>query len=104
MSERLEIPSSQLKEFCQRWHINRLELFGSAVGGSFAQDSDVDLLVEFDPDFHRTLSDQIQMQQELEELFGRDVDFIVRKTIEASPNPHKRESILNHTQVIYAEG
>lgn len=104
MDEILGVPTKKLEQFCHRWQIQRLELFGSALGGAFTRTSDVDLLVEFDPGFHRTLGDQIKMQQELEALFGRDVDFIVRKTIESSPNPHKRANILNDTRVIYVEG
>jgi predicted nucleotidyltransferase len=93
---------SEIRQFCKRWKITRLELFGSAVEGNFSKMSDIDLLVDFDRSFHRTLSDQIKMEEELEELFGREVDFIVRKTIENSPNPYKR-SILNNTHEIYIE-
>lgn len=97
------IPQVEIRQFCKRWKITRLELFGSAVEGKFSKTSDIDLLVEFDRTFHRTLSDQIKMEEELEEIFGREVDFIVRKTIENSPNPYKRNNILNNTREIYVE-
>ncbi len=98
-----EVIQDNIRQFCKRWKITRLELFGSAVHGNFSSSSDIDLLVEFDLSFHRTLSDQIKMQEELEDIFGRQVDFVVRKTIENSPNPYKRESILNHTRELYVQ-
>ena len=98
------IPEANIQSFCQRWKIIRLEVFGSALTEEFSDTSDIDLLVEFAPDFHRTLSDQIKMQEELEELFDRKVDFIVRKTIESSRNPYKRENILNTAREIYVQG
>jgi predicted nucleotidyltransferase len=98
------ISQKRIQAFCQRWKITRMEVFGSALTKDFSDASDIDLLVEFDPSFHRTLSDQIMMQEELEELFGREVDFIVKKTIQNSRNPYKRSNILNNTREIYVEG
>lgn len=97
-------PHEEISEFCQRWRVKRLELFGSALSASLTPSSDIDLLVQFEEDFTRTLADQIQMQEELERIFDREVDFIVRETIERSPNPYKRNSILNHTLEIYDSG
>ena len=95
------IPTKRIQEFCQRWNIVRLELFGSAIRDDFRPDSDIDLLVEYDPAFHRTLSDMERMQREIEAIFERQVDLVVRETIENSPNPYKRDNILNHTYTIY---
>ncbi len=97
-------PQTEILDFCRRWNIKRLELFGSAVTGKLTQSSDIDLLVEFMSSFKRTLMDQMKMQEELERIFEREVDFIVRETIEKSPNPYKRDSILNNTRVLYVAG
>lgn len=100
----LTIPDKKISQFCKRWHVIRLELFGSAAQGNFTNVSDIDLLVEFDKSFHRTLSDQIQMQAEIEDIFNRPVDLIVKKTIQNSPNPYKRASILNAAKELYVKG
>jgi hypothetical protein len=91
----------KINEFCKLLKIIRLEIFGSAIRDDFNEMSDIDLLVEYHPDFHRTLADMEEMQQEIEELFQRPVDLITRKTIERSQNPYKRQNILNNTVVIY---
>lgn len=91
----------ELQEFCKRWRITRLEIFGSAIRDDFNEMSDIDLLVEYHPDFHRTLADMEEMQHEIEDLFQRRVDLITRKTIERSQNPYKRQNILDNTVVIY---
>ena len=90
-----------LEKFCQRWKVIRLEIFGSAIRDDFNEMRDIDLLAEYHPDFHRTLSDMEEMQQEIEELFQRPVDLITRKTIERSQNPYKRHNILDNAVVIY---
>ncbi|MBN2043446.1 MAG: nucleotidyltransferase domain-containing protein [Anaerolineales bacterium] len=99
-----KFPLEEVTEFCQRWKIKRLELFGSALDDNLSPSSDIDLLVQFDEDFSRTLTDQIQMQEELEIIFDREVDFIVRETIERSPNPYKRNNILKNTRELYDSG
>jgi len=91
----------ELFEFCKRWKIIRLEIFGSAIRDDFNEMSDIDLLVEYHPDFHRTLADMEDMQQEIEELFQRPVDLITRKTIESSQNPYKRQNILDSAVILY---
>ncbi len=90
-----------LEKFCQRWKVIRFEIFGSDIRDDFNEMSDIDLLEEYHPDFHRTLSDMEEMQQEIEELFQRPVDLITRKTIERSQNPYKRHNILDNAVVIY---
>jgi len=92
---------NELNKFCKRWKIIKLEIFGSAIRNDFNNESDVDLLVVFDPDFHRTLVDMEEIQQEIEEIFNRPVDLITRKTIERSQNPYKRQNILDSTVVLY---
>jgi len=74
-------------------------LFGSVLRSDFRPNSDIDLLVTFTPDATWSLFDLIQMQEELEDLFGRPVDLVERDTIR---NPFRKRTILGNLQVIYA--
>ncbi|AFY82083.1 putative nucleotidyltransferase [Oscillatoria acuminata PCC 6304] len=102
INHNLELPFAQIQEFCQRWHITEFALFGSVLRDDFRPDSDIDVLVTFDPQFQRSLSETIQMRQELETLFGREVDLIVKTAIVKSENWLRRQHILESAQVIYA--
>ncbi len=98
----IEIPTDKIANFCQRWKITEFALFGSVLRDDFRPDSDVDILVTFDPDAHRTLFDMVDMQDELEAIFGRKVDLISKRGIERSRNYLRRKAILNSAQIIYA--
>ena len=77
MRAKLEIPGEQLAEFCRRNRIRKLSFFGSVLRDDFGPDSDVDVLVEFEPDAVVGLS-FFQMQEELGELLGHKVDLNTR--------------------------
>lgn len=94
----IQVPRPQLIEFCHRWKITRLALFGSVLRDDFRPDSDVDILVSFDPGANWGLFDLIEMQDELKALFGRDVDLVESEGLR---NPFRRRSILNGMQVVY---
>ena len=79
-------------------------MFGSALRRDFRPDSDVDLLVTFDPEARWSLFDMVRMQDELKQIFGREVDLVERKAIEKSENYIRRKSILRNVEVIYATG
>ncbi len=71
----LKLDEAALARFCDAHRIRRLALFGSQLKGTAKPDSDIDLLVEFDPDAHPTLLDMAQMEIELSQrLGGRKVD------------------------------
>jgi uncharacterized protein len=70
----IAIPTEFLKEFCERNHIRKLSLFGSVLTDRFRPESDVDMLVEFDPGAHITYFDLAGMEMELSERLGRKVD------------------------------
>ena len=69
----ISIPKKELPAFCRRHHIRRLALFGSVLRDDFGPDSDVDVLVEFEPGHTPGLA-FFAIQRELSELFGRNVD------------------------------
>lgn len=97
----LPISYDQLAEYCARWKINELALFGSILRDDFRTESDIDVLVLFDPSARWTLFDHVDMQHELKTLFGHDVDLISKRAIEQSRNPIRRRAILDSAQVIY---
>ncbi len=70
---RIDIPKEQIAGFCRRNHIRRLALFGSVLRDDFGPDSDVDVLVEFEPGVRVGLR-FFTMERELSEILGREVD------------------------------
>ena len=71
---RIDIPKEQIAEFCRCNHIRRLGLFGSVLRDDFTPESDVDVLVEFEPDARVGLLGLARMEIELGDLLGRKVD------------------------------
>jgi predicted nucleotidyltransferase len=101
LQSRLGITPEQLAEFCQRWKVTELALFGSVLRDDFAADSDIDVLVSYHPTAKRGLFEKIRMQQELSLLLHRDVDLVSKKAIEKSQNWLRRKNILDASEVIY---
>jgi predicted nucleotidyltransferase len=97
----IDLPQKQIANFCQRWKIGDFALFGSILRDDFRQDSDIDVLVSFLPDATWGLFDLVTMQQELEQILGREVDLIERQTIEQSHNWIRRKEILSTAETIY---
>lgn len=73
MSVQIDIPKAEIEQFCRRNHIRRLALFGSVLRDDFGPDSDVDVLVEFEPNTRVGLR-FFGMERELSEILGRKVD------------------------------
>lgn len=98
----IDVSKSEIAAFCQKWLIEEFALFGSAVRGDFHQNSDIDVLVTFKPEAKWTLFDQVDMQDELKSLFGRQVDLVSREGIERSQNHIRRREIIESARVMYA--
>lgn len=98
----LGVAQEQIEEFCRRWKISRLAVFGSAVQGKLRPDSDIDLLVTFAPDADWTMFDHFAMEDELSRLFGREVDLVSVRALEENPNPTYRQEITRTARQIYA--
>jgi Predicted nucleotidyltransferases len=77
-----------------------LAIFGSAVRGELRPDSDLDVLVSFEPDQSVSLLDLAEMEMELEEICGRKVEILTRRSVEASTNSIRRKEILESAQPI----
>jgi uncharacterized protein len=97
----MEIPYNSIKTFCHKWNVQELSLFGSVLRKDFRLDSDVDVLVTFAPNAKKGLFELTNMQNELQSIFGRQVDLVSKRSIEASRNYLRRENILNSAEVIY---
>ena len=98
----IDLPSEAIADFCRRWLVTEFALFGSVLREDFRPDSDIDVLVSFAPEARWTLLDLVRMEDELKEIFGRDVDLVSRRGIEASPNYLRRKAILSSAEVIHA--
>ncbi len=99
MAMPLTIDRDRVADFCQRWKITEFSLFGSALREDFRDDSDVDVLVIFEPGAPWSLWDLSRMRIELEEIFGRHVDLVEKQALR---NPFRRQAILSNQRVIYA--
>lgn len=93
------IDPHQIADFCRRWKVTELALFGSVLREDFRPDSDVDVLVTFEPGAPWTLWDLSRMRIELEAIFGREVDLVEKKALR---NPLRRRAILANQRVVYA--
>ena len=98
---RLGATLEDIAGFCQRWHIIEFSLFGSVLRDDFSSESDIDVLIEFEPDCVLGL-EFVSMADELESMFGRPVDVLTRSAVERSENYIRRKSILESTELVYA--
>lgn len=99
---RIALSHDHLAEFCGKWQITELALFGSVLREDFRPDSDVDVLVSFSKDAHHSLLDMARIESELERMLGRRVDLVDRTAIERSRNYIRRKAILDSAEAIYA--
>jgi len=98
----IELPKEKLSAFCQKWKIQELSLFGSVLRDDFGPESDIDILVTFRKDAKHTLFDLVHMEDELKDIFGREIDVVSRRGIESSRNYLRRSTILNSAEIVYA--
>ena len=92
----LEIPQEEIAAFCRRHHIRRLALFGSVLRGDLGPDSDIDVLVEFDPNHIPGLA-FFAMQRELAQILGREVDLNTPQFL----SPYFRQQVQDEAAVIF---
>lgn len=103
MSGKVQIAVSkeQIAEVCRKWQVSKLCLFGSVLREDFGPESDIDVLVTFDPEVKHSVADLERMKDELSEVFGRKVDLVERRVVEQSPNYIRRRQILDSAEVLY---
>ena len=95
----MAIDRDRLVGLCRRWKVVELSLFGSVLREDFGPDSDVDVLVSFEPDAAWSLFDIVALKEELRAILGREVDLVEREAIR---NPFRRSRILSTREILYA--
>lgn len=98
MSLHIRVDQEKIAEFCRRHHIRRLAFFGSVLRDDFRADSDVDVLVEFDPEYRLGLFELIRMQQEFSGMIGREADFRTPEDL----GRYMRDRVIAESEVQYA--
>ena len=94
----IDIPRDEIPDFCGRYRVRKLSLFGSVVRDDFTAESDVDVLVEFEPDAHPTYFTLSAMEDELSRLLGgRKVDVNTPDTL----SKYFRDEVLAEAEVLY---
>lgn len=101
MNRAIDLPKDKIAEFCRRHHIRRLAVFGSALRPDFHEDSDIDILVEFEPEHIPSLLGMARMERELSALLGgRKVDMRTPEDL----SRYFRQQVLEEAEVQYAQG
>jgi predicted nucleotidyltransferase len=99
---RIELPTEKIADFCRRWSIATLEVFGSVLRDDFRPDSDVDFIAKYLPEAHWSLLDRVHMKHELEDMLGREVDLLNRRALEHGRQNSRAAAILAEAQLVYA--
>jgi predicted nucleotidyltransferase len=94
---KIEVPEEEIAAFCRRHRIRRLAFFGSVLRDDFTPESDVDVLVEFEPDVRVGLITFAGIENELSELLGRKVDLNTAGFL----SPYFREEVLREAEAAY---
>jgi uncharacterized protein len=96
----IHIPGEALKKFCEAHHIVRLAFYGSVLRNDFGPDSDIDILVEFEPDARVGLLKMARLENELSHILGRKVDLRTRFDL----SRYFRQEVFDNAEVAYAKG
>lgn len=99
MSVQVPVDHAAVAEFCRRWRVTELSLFGSVLRDDFRPDSDLDVLVTFAAEAPWSLLDLVTMREHLRQIFGREVHLVEQAGLR---NPFRRREILSHREVIFA--
>ena len=95
---KINVSPEILEEFCQRYQVLRLSLFGSVLRDDFQAGSDIDVLVKFDPEAKVSFMTLGKMQRELTAIFRRSVDLVPQDGLKSVI----REEVLSSAQEVYA--
>ncbi len=98
INAQIAIPEAEITAFSRRYPIRKLSLFGSVLRDDFSAESDIDVLVEFEPNAGIGYFELVQMQTELSAILGREIDLLTP----AALSHHFRQDVLNTAQVISA--
>ena len=98
MMQNLDLPVEKIRMLCRRYRVRELALFGSALSDDFEAESDVDLLVEFEPEAQVGFMTLARMQRELSDILHRPVDLVPKGGLK----PKIRQAVLSSAEVLYA--
>jgi predicted nucleotidyltransferase len=99
MNKNIVVPKDVLTDFCKRHHIRRLAFFGSVLRNDFKPDSDVDVLIEFEPGHVVGLIHLAGIELELSKILGRKADL----RTPADLSRYFREEVLQSAELQYAQ-
>jgi len=95
--ERINITESQISDFCQSNHIRKFAFYGSVLRDDFRPDSDIDVLVEFEPNQPIGLMEVVRMERRLSELMGRKVDLRTPQDL----SRYFRDEVVAEAEIMY---
>ncbi len=101
IQQRLKLSQIDINKICEEWNIRKMSLFGSILRDDFNDNSDIDILVQFNPDARQGLLTLARLKHYLEDMTQRSVDVVVQESVENSENWIRKQEILNTAQVIY---
>ncbi|MGH2633592.1 MAG: nucleotidyltransferase family protein [Tepidiformaceae bacterium] len=99
---KIDLPEELIAEFCQKWQIAELAVFGSVLRDDLRPDSDLDVLITPRPGASWSAFDLLHMGEELARVALRPVDVVSRRGLESSRNYLRRRAILESAQIVYA--
>ena len=94
----LNVPMGPIENLCREYSVAELAIFGSAIRDDVRPDSDIDLLVTFQPEAKISLIGFIGLPQQLEEVLGRKVDLVSKRGLK----PLIRDKVINSARLLYA--
>ena len=94
----ISVPVERIAEICRRYQVRELSLFGSAVRGDIRTESDIDILVEFDPNATVGILKFAALSEDLEAIFGRKIDLVTKLGLKPWVRPH----VLREAKLVYA--
>jgi predicted nucleotidyltransferase len=99
LQNNINVPKAKIINYCKQHHILEFAFFGSVLTSDFKPDSDIDVLIRFEPDCHYSLYDIMDIQDDLKDLLGYDIDLVEKQGLK---NPFRRHEILNNMEIVYA--
>ena len=95
---KIDLDKTRIAQFCRKWKVEELSLFGSVLRDDFGPDSDVDVMVTFAPDAHVGLIAFSEMQIELSDMLGREVDLVTKTGLK----PLIKDAVIKDSELLYA--
>ncbi len=99
--DRLGVSEETIADFCRRHRITEFSLFGSSLRDDFAEGSDVDVIIDFEKGATPSLWGHMDLQRELESIFGREVDLLTARSVRDMRNERRRNRILSEQKRVY---